>query len=89
MRRLFLASVCFLALLPLAAQAEEFVADSELTAATVYTHRAALTRTATVALPPGKHTLVFKKLPGSVLPDSLRAEGTCASDHRGDAGYTR
>ena len=80
MRRLFLASVCVLSLSPLAAQAEEFIADSELTAATVYTHRAAVTRTAKVALPPGKHTLVFRKLPGGILPDSLRAEGEAQAE---------
>ncbi len=57
-------------------QAAEIPADSRLTAATVYSGRATLTRHAVIQVPAGSHTLVFKNLSSELLPDSLRAEGS-------------
>lgn len=55
--------------------AEEFSVDSELTAVTVYTGRAALTRRAVVDIPAGAHSVVFRGLSAELMPESLRAEG--------------
>lgn len=60
--------------------ADEITADSALTAATVYSDRAMLTRRAVVEVPAGKHMVVFEDLPANLLPESLRAEGTAVAD---------
>jgi uncharacterized protein (TIGR02231 family) len=69
-----------LVLFSISANAEEFLVDSELKAATVYTNRATLTRQATVQIPKGAHKVVFKGLPANILTDSLRAEGSSGAD---------
>lgn len=66
-------------LLSSTAMADEFVADGKLRAATVYTGRATLTRTATIDLPAGAHTIVFNDLSPNLMPDSLRAEGKASA----------
>ena len=70
---LLLASTCFLRAEPV---------DSHLSAATVYLDRAVITRTATVELASGEHSLVFERLPAGLLDQSLQASG------RGTAGVT-
>ncbi len=60
--------------------ADPIVADSHLKAVTVYANRAALTREATVMLPAGAQTIVFKGLSASLLADSLRAKGKAVAD---------
>ena len=66
-------------LMPLQAHAEDhaedIVADSQLTKATVYTNRAKLTREARVSIPKGDHIIVIEGLPQSIFVDSLRAKG--------------
>ncbi len=63
-------------LAPLAAFAAPMVADSRVTAATVYTDRAVVTRTATVALAaPGAVEVTFEKLPANLLDASLTVSG--------------
>lgn len=62
------------------AQAEIIKAESEITAATVYTSRATVTRRAVVQIPTGDHTVVFDGLPATLFPDSLRAEGSAAAE---------
>ena len=54
---------------------DDIAADSSIKAVTVYSDRARITRTATVDVPAGMHTVTFKGLPAELLPDSLRAEG--------------
>lgn len=57
-------------------------ADSSLTAATVYTDRAVLTRTTTaLAVPSGTSEITFAGLPASLLDDSVQvsAKGTAAA----------
>lgn len=76
MSRYFFAAIAACLCISPAAFAKDIDTDSEITAVTVYTNRASVTRTATVELPAGKHTVVFKDLPTILLPDSLRAEGT-------------
>ncbi len=49
--------------------------DSIIKAATVYNDRATITRRATVDIPAGAHTLVFKNLPVTLFTDSLHADG--------------
>lgn len=49
--------------------------DSHLTAATVYLDRAVVTRTATVELAAGEHTLAFERLPAGLIDQSLQASG--------------
>lgn len=66
-------------LLASTAMADEFVANGKLRAATVYTGRATLTRTATIDLPAGAHTIVFNDLSPNLMPDSLRAEGKASA----------
>lgn len=56
--------------------AEPLIAKSDITAATVYTNRAKVTREAVIDVPQGAQDIVVKGLPASLLPDSLRAEGT-------------
>ena len=79
MKRLLSAALLLALSLPVPALAEtndnEVVADSTIKAVTVYTGRAKVTREAVVDVPAGAHTLVFKDLPATLLPDSLRAEG--------------
>ncbi len=61
---------------PATAAGEEIIAESRLTAATIYSNRATLTRKASVSLPAGASTITFNGLPASLLTDSLRSEGT-------------
>lgn len=79
MKRLFSAALLLALALPVPAQAEtndkDIVAESTIKAVTVYTGRAKVTREAVVDVPAGAHTVVFKDLPATLLPDSLRAEG--------------
>ncbi len=78
MLRLFSAFLMVLCVLPLSARAE-VAADSTIKAVTVYTNRATVTRAATVRIPAGKQTVVFKGLPAILVPDSLRAEGNATA----------
>ncbi len=61
------------------AWAEDISVDGKITAATVYSDRATLTRTAKVSVPAGAHTLVFKGMPVNMFTDSLRASGKAAA----------
>jgi uncharacterized protein (TIGR02231 family) len=77
MNRLLLScSVFAVVFAAIPAHADDIVAESSLTAATVYMDRAALTRRAVVDIPAGAHTVVFEGLSAGLMPDSLRAEGT-------------
>ena len=49
--------------------------DSAITAVTVYTDRAVVTRTATAALEPGVAELVFANLPAALVDNSLHVSG--------------
>lgn len=81
MKRVLLASTALVLLASTHSfAADEINVDSHLRAVTVYTNRAALTRQAMIDLPAGAHTLVFKGLSASLLPDSLRAEGKSQAD---------
>lgn len=51
------------------------VVESKITAVTVFSDRAKVTRTAEIEIVKGPQTLVFKDMPGNILPASLRAEG--------------
>ncbi len=65
-----------------AAFAAPIPADSSLTAATVYTDRAVLTRTASaLAVPAGTSEITFSGLPASLMDDSVQvsAKGTTAA----------
>lgn len=82
MNRFFLSSCSVLTLMsfsPAPAYATDISADSHLTAATVYTGRATLTRRAIVNVPAGAHTVTFSHLSAALMPDSLRAEGSSAT----------
>ena len=79
MSRLFALSLCLLSLAPSLAFAEEFTADSKITAVTVYSDRATITRQAVIQIPAGSHTVSFDKLPNRIIADSLRADGSAAS----------
>jgi uncharacterized protein (TIGR02231 family) len=56
--------------------ADEILASSQVTAATVYADRATVTRAAEITVTPGDHVAVFNELPALLNPDTLRAEGT-------------
>lgn len=72
----FLSLFLFIAAIyPTPLSAKEIVADSKLTAATVYTNRAKLTRRAIINLPAGAHTIIFKDLPAGIFSDSFQTEG--------------
>ncbi len=73
LRRLRALAFCFA---PLAAFAAPVVAESRVTAVTVYTDRAVVTRTATVNLTaPGAAEVTFEKLPVGILDQSLTVSG--------------
>ena len=52
------------------------IVDSKINAVTVFTDRAQITREATVELEQGEHTLVFDKLPQSLIQQSIQVNGT-------------
>jgi uncharacterized protein (TIGR02231 family) len=55
---------------------DAIIADSEINAVTVYNNRAKVTRVAIVDVPAGAKTVVFTNLPASLIPSSLRVEGS-------------
>jgi len=82
MKKLFLPVLTAVLLIaaPLSAEAKDITADSEITAVTVYSNRATVTRTATVDVPAGAHTVLFEGLPQNISGDSLRVEGSATAD---------
>ena len=52
------------------------VLSSRITAVTVYSDRAQVTRTATERLTAGEHRLIFEKLPAGLVPGSIQVNGT-------------
>ncbi|MEZ0262894.1 MAG: mucoidy inhibitor MuiA family protein [Alphaproteobacteria bacterium] len=56
--------------------ADMLVADSKITAVTVYNDRAKVTRVAEVDIPAGKAIIAFKDLSPTLLSGSLRVEGS-------------
>lgn len=78
MKLLTALTVALISVSPVSLMAAEIEADSALTAATVYSNRATLTRHAEIGVPVGEHTIVFKNVTPSLMPDSLRAEGKAA-----------
>ena len=69
-----------LTLLALPAWAEDIVAQSHVSAVTVFADRATVTRTAQIDLPKGASTVVFEGLPETLFTDSLRTEGESQAD---------
>lgn len=63
------------ALLPVEAVALQIVADSKITAVTVFGDRAMVQRTALVRLASGDNTVIFGGLPLQIAEETLRAEG--------------
>jgi len=57
----------------LTATATTHAADHKITAVTVYTDRALVTRTATVKLKAGEQSIVFEGLPSGIFEDSVAA----------------
>lgn len=83
MTRLIYAIVALALLAPVSVFAQDAQAietASKITAATVYSDRAKVTRLAVVDIPAGAHTVVFTGLPPSLMPDSLRAEGKARAE---------
>lgn len=70
-----LTSLILSTLIILPAYAKDIEAESKITAATVYTNRATIKRTAEVEVPAGAHEVQFTGLPMGLFPDSLRVEG--------------
>ena len=66
----FIVLCLFLSISSQAFASTEIIAESRLKAVTVYTNRAMLTCQAIVDVPAGAHTIVFKSLSLSLLPDS-------------------
>lgn len=64
-----------LAVLPLAAVADEVPATSKVDTVTVFLSGAEVTRTARLALPKGAHTITFADLPAEAVPGSVRVNG--------------
>ncbi len=75
MRILFIALIITTAFSPINVLANDIKVDSKITSATVYSNRANVTRSAKIEIPAGEHNLVFKGLPISIDPNSLRIEG--------------
>lgn len=79
MTRAFLVAAALI-ITPTLALAEDVTAQSSVTAVTVYSDRASVTRTATVELPAGASNVVFSGLPQTLFTDSLRSEGQSTGD---------
>ena len=77
MRTIFSTSACSLAALLVAAPAwaGEIEAASKIDSVTVYPDAAIISRIAEIDLPPGDSVLMFKNLPLTLDPASLRVEG--------------
>lgn len=60
-------------------RAAEIEVQSRLTEATVYPNRGTLTREALVDIPAGESVILFRGLPASLMPDSLRTEGEASA----------
>lgn len=72
-------ALSFVSVFALTAAASDDVsikAESKITAVTVYSDRAKITRVAEVDVPKGAHTVVFENMPRGLYADSLRAEGS-------------
>ena len=81
MKRFTLCFTLTLIFMPItAAFAEDIIVDSKIIAATIYNDRAAVTREGKVKIPAGAHNIIFKGIPVSIYPDSLRAEGSSIAD---------
>jgi uncharacterized protein (TIGR02231 family) len=80
MLRFLLVLLCLSYFMPAAANAHEITVESNIREVTVYTNRAKLTRHAVVEVPAGAHTLIFENMPVSLLPDSLRVDGSSVAD---------
>lgn len=79
MRRSVLSIGIFVLMSTTSAWAIDIPVESKINAATVYSDRAALMRTAKVKIPAGSHTLVFKDMPVNMFTDSLRSNGKAAA----------
>lgn len=62
------------------AWAEDIIAKSTISAVTVYTRAAEVSRTTDVTLPAGEHAVVFGDLPARIMRDSIRIEGDASGD---------
>lgn len=74
--RTALSFLTVLSVLAIPAYANTIETDSDITAATVYSGRATITRTATIDIPAGSHEIQMTGLPIGLFTDSLRMEGT-------------
>jgi len=80
MARIFPVILFLAASFPALSYGAEFETASDISAVTVYTSRAKLTRHAVVDIPAGAHTVIFKDLPAGIQPDSLRIEGKAQAE---------
>ncbi len=72
----YMAFIILLLHMPMPVMAKDIIiVDSKIVAATVYSDRANVIRTAKVKVPSGSHNLVFTGIPIGVYTDSFRAEG--------------
>ena len=62
------------------ALAADFKANSRIDAVTVFPSGAEVTRLAEQQVAAGDHTLIFENLPGDLMPETIRVEGTSAGD---------
>lgn len=76
MRTQVLAAIIFSFGLTSLASAETISVDSRISAVTVYSDRAQVTRTAKVDLKPGQKEIIFEGLPGTLEPQSISASGS-------------
>lgn len=60
--------------------AAELAASSKITSVVVYPSGAEIAREASVSLPAGQTTLVFRDLPSDIRPETIRIEGLGTSD---------
>ncbi len=74
MRSVLLAAASTL-VMATALRAADLPVDSKVSAVTAFTNGALVTRSGTVTMEPGEHTLVFSNLPIGLDPESLRVEG--------------
>ena len=62
------------------ALAADFKANSRIDAVIVFPSGAEITRLAEQQMQAGDHTLIFENLPGDLMPETIRVEGTSAGD---------
>ncbi len=76
---IFALTLLIFALLPAAAKADEITATSKVSAVTVFQNGARVTRTATIDIPAGQHTVLLEDIPPNADPSFMTVAGSAGA----------